>query len=384
MSDKEETMPEFMQMMEDWRGYNPVRNTPLNEAAMAGALDLLHNVRHLPSHRWEYEMKEAITTSDFPLLMGGILDRELLAKYKMVLPDWKTYAKIGSCRDFRQRELHKIQGNENFLPEVPEKGEYLVAPMASSHYHIQVKKRGRQFDISWEAVINDDLEAFTDLPERFSNAAIYTEAYVATNAFAVAAGPNPLLFGTPIADVDGMNVTNQGVLPLTIANLDITRALIAAQVGTQGVPLSIRGIHLVVPPALEVTGRAILTSAFQQWTEVGAGAGVPMPTTNVLPQMGFQLHVNNMLPVIDTSGNKNGTWYLFADTSEGAAVEFDFLKGHESPEICMKASDKVSITGGPVSPFDGDFATDNVFYRVRHCMGAAQFDPRFAYVQVHT
>ncbi len=37
--------------------------------------------------------------------------------------------------------------------------------------------------------------------------------------------------------------------------------------------------------------------------------------------------------------------------------------GQEDPEICMKDSDKVTVGGGALSPFSGDFATDNIFYR---------------------
>jgi hypothetical protein len=374
-----------MELMEGWEGYNPVRGIKVNEAATSRALDLLMNTDRHPMHRWEYLMREAITTTDFPYLFGGILDRELLARYKLVVPDWKAYVKVGSCRDFRQRELHKVQGNDSLLPEVAEKGEYLVAPMSDAHYHINVKKRGRQFDISWESLINDDLGAFSDFPARFSDAALYTESYVATNQIAVAAGPNPLLFGAPIADVDGQNVTNTGVLALTIANLEATLGLMAAQTDVLGKPLSVVGRHVVVPPMLEMTARAVLTSVLKQWTEVGAGGGIPVPTANILTQMGLQLHVNPLLPVIDTSGNNDGTWYVFADLSQGVAVEFDYLRGHESPEVCMKASNKVGVAGGaPIGALEGDFESDNVFYRVRHCMGGAPMDPRFAYAQVHT
>jgi hypothetical protein len=380
---KEDKMPEFLELIEGWEGYSPIGRAKLNEAAISSALNLLMNTDRLPTHRWEYLMKEAITTSDFPYLFGGILDRELLARYTMVVPDWKSYVKVGSCKDFRQREMHKVQGNETLLPEVKEKGEYLVAPMSDAHYHIQVYKRGRQFDISWESLINDDLGAFNDIPDRFSNACIYTEAYIATNQIAVAAGPNPLLFGGAIADVDGQVINNQGALALTIANLEATLGLMALQTDVLGRPLGIQGKHLVVPPRQEFTARAILTSALKQWTEVGGGAGVPVPTTNIIPQLGIQLHVNPLLPVVDASGNRNGTWYVFADPADGVAIEYDYLRGHESPEVCMKSSDKVSVTGGaPVGPFEGDFASDNVFYRVRLCGGAAPRDPRFAYAQV--
>jgi len=93
------------------------------------------------------------------------------------------------------------------------------------------------------------------------------------------------------------------------------------------------------------------------------------------------LHVDPYIPVIDTSQNLN-TWYVFADPSQGAAMEFGYLRGHETPEICMKSSDKVSVGGAALSPFSGDFATDNIFYRVRIVKGSTQLDPRFAYAQV--
>ncbi len=37
---------------------------------------------------------------------------------------------------------------------------------------------------------------------------------------------------------------------------------------------------------------------------------------------------------------------MFGEPSLGAAVEFAFLSGYEDPEICMKASDKVTLGGG--------------------------------------
>jgi hypothetical protein len=263
---------------------------------------------------------------------------------------------------------------------VGQKGEYQVAPVGSRRYTIQAKKRGAQFDISWESLVNDGLGAFADIPQNFADAAINTEAWLVTSLYAAAGGPNAALFGAPI---DG--ITNTGVLALTPANLEITLGLAALQTDPiTGMPLGVRMKHLVVPPALEITARTTLTSALKQWTEVGGGAGVPMPTTSVLPQMGIQLHVDPMLPIVDVSGNRNGTWYLFADRAQGDAIEFDYLRGHETPEICMKASNKVTAAGANLSPFSGDFETDNIFYRCRIACGGTQLDPRFAYVQVHT
>lgn len=376
-------MPEFLKLMESWDGYVPVGSQKLDEAAAARFLDLVSNKERLPAWRQEYLLREVITTSDFPHLFGFTLERDMLARYRAVVADWRSYCKVGTLPNFNEAELHKLQGNDNLLPLVAEKGEYQVAPMSEGHYHRRVYKRGRQFDISWEALINDALNAFSDIPARFAEAVVFTRAYNVTDLFSSALGPDALTYGAALADTaDGQLITNVGALALTILNLEVTMGLMAAQTDVQGRPLGIRAKHLVVPPALEFTARAILTSALKQWTDVAVAGGVPMPTTNVMPQMGLVLHVDPLLPVIDLSANRNGTWYLFADLSQGVAIQMDFLRGHEDPEICMKASDKVTVGGGALSPFSGDFATDNVFYRVRDVHGGTRVDRRYTYAQV--
>jgi len=375
-------MSEFLQLMESWDKFTPIRGTPVNEAAIARTLDLVENRKGWPTHKWEYMLKEAITTSDFPYLFGQILDREVLARYKVFVADWKSYFSVRTLRDFRDVYRHRVIGIDERLPEVAEKGEYLVAPVSECRDYYHLHKYGRQFDISWEALINDDMGAFDDVPQRMANAAIRTEAFNATSTFVDANGPHASLFGAPIADC-GQNVTNLGALALTIANLETTLELMAAQTDPNGEPIAVRGVHLVVSPSLEFTDRKILTSGLKQWTESAVGVPVAYPTTNVVSQVGMQLHIDPYIPVVDTSQNVN-TWYVFGDPSQGAAMEFGYLRGHETPEICMKDSDKVSIGGGALSPFSGDFATDNVFYRVRIVKGSTQLDPRFAYAQVST
>lgn len=373
-------MAEFMPLMENWDGFVSLREkqAKFSESAVASALELLLNTGRMASHRHEYLIREAITTSDFPALFGFIVDRQMMAKYSAWVPNWRAYCATGLLPNFNQAEYHKVSGNDEYLPLVPEKTGYPAIAPVNGHYHRQVFKHGRSFDISWEAQINDILNAFSDLPERFATAAIRTVARDVTDTFASAAGPDVALFGAPIADVDGANVTNLGVLALDVTNLAITLELMAMQRDANLEPISVRGVHLVVPPALELLARSILTS-----TLIQAGAALPVPTVNVIAQMGIQLHVDPYLPIVDTSGNRNGTWYLFADPSQGKAMQMDFLRGYENPDICMKASDRVSVSGAAVSPMDGDFASDNTAYRVRIIHGGAAFDPRYAYAQVH-
>jgi hypothetical protein len=377
-------MADFLEAINNWNGFSKIRNAQkVPEAAMAATLDLIMNKDRLSKRMHEARLEEAITTADFPYLFGQVIDRQLLANYKAVYADWKTYVKMSTVPDFNTVRREKLTGGDNTLAEVPEKGEYQPVKPTNCRYTYAVKKYGRQFDISWESLINDSLGAFNDIPTRFATAALRSEARFVTGLYAASTGDgNAALYGSSLSDC-GQSVTNLGVLPLTIQNLETTMELMAAQTDPNGEPIGVMGKHLVVPPSLEFTARSIMTSTMKMWTYGGDDEAAPVPQamSNVVPQMGLQLHVDPFLPIIDTTHGTTA-WYLFADPSQGAALEFSYLRGYESPEVVMKASNKVAVGGGTLaSPFSGDFETDNVMYRVRHVFGGAPMDPRYTYLQ---
>ena len=366
----------------DWKGWEPVHK-PFTEQQIERGIDLIKNKAGLRTNTHQLVMMEAITTTDFPYLLGTTIERELMAQYGIVQPDYAAYTMKGTVPNFLQHTRHRRNGGRGKLREVTEKGEYLVTPGSDTRYTRQVRKFGEQIDISWESLINDGMGAFDDLAEDYAKMAVNTDHAEVTGLYAAAATPNTDLFGDTITDVNGVAITNLGTLPWSIANMQTTLALMANQTDVNGRPLSIRGLHLVIPTDLEDTVWQGLTSTILQY-ETGLGAVVPQGTTNPLVRHGIQVHVDPWLPQIDTSGNVATTWYLFADTAFNYAIGLDHLRGHEGPEICMKASNKVTMSGAPISPFDGDFDSDDVMYRVRMVLGGNYLDPRCAYAQTGT
>ena len=373
---------ELMELTKGWDSFAPVRGNRGEEyeGRLVETINLLTNSRGLAPHQAEYLLREALTTSDFPLLFGDILDRQMVAAYKAVDPVWKLFSKGRSTvKDFRVAHDYLISGGDQILAEVAEKGEYLASERTELRYEISVKKRGRQFDISWESLINDDLNALKDTPTRFARAASRTEhrlisALYANDVGTHTEGAGGELYQTGVNSAAGL---------LTIANLETGFETMAEMTDLGGEPIFNRPKFLVVPPALEMTARQILTSTIKSWhyggdSEAFATAG-PMPTTNVIEQLGLILVIDPYLPIVDTSNGDTG-WYLFSDPNDIAAIGYAWLAGHEQPEIVMKASDKVSVTGAPVGPMAGDFDTDNVFYRVRHVFGVAAYDWRATYM----
>ena len=377
-------MRELLDLMQDWSGYqvlSEARKGPNHAARVAATLDLLTNARGVPQHRHKYELVEAMTTSDFPFLFGEVLDRQMLASYQAVPPVWKAFVKHSTNKNFLNSFRFAVYGGDQYLAPVDEKGEYLASTRNELRYILAVIKYGRQFDISWESLVNDDLGALRDTPERFARAATRTEHRLVTAAYAGDVGAHVEGAGGNLYEV-GINASANG---LSIANLETALENQAALTDIGGEPILNRSRYLIVPPALEMTAKQILASPNKMWVDhvtraADSGATFfPMPTTNVIPQMSIDLIIDPYLPILDATSGSVG-WYLFSDPTNLAALEVAHLEGHERPEICMKASNKVSMGGGPISPMEGDFETDNVFYRVRICFGVTALDWRGTYM----
>jgi len=365
---------EVMQLMEDWKGFSSVREVSKPEdweQRLTEVANLLYG-GGIAAHRREFLLREAMTTSDFPYLFGDILDRQTLGIYNTVPATWKQYMLGKKVRDFRTARIFGVSGLDTLLNVVEEKGEYPASTKDEYYYDIAVKKMGRQFDISWETLINDDLSLLDDTPRRFAMAASNTEHHRAVLTYA---GD----IGTHGAGNLYENAVNSDAVDLTIANLEDAVAQMATFRSRSGMPMVNKPKYLVVPPELEFTARQILTSTHKYQLATGDTDEVlgPFPTANVIGQYGLQLIVEPWLTYIDAGADDE--WYLFADQNQVASVAYAHLTGHEKPEICMRSSDKLSIGGGSIGPLAGDFATDNVFYRVRVVFGTARMDWRGTY-----
>ena len=318
--------------------------------------------------------QEAMSTSDFSTLFGTVIDRMVYDSYVQRAVQWTQLARRGTVRDFRAVNRYTMDGAESALPQVDELTEYPAAKVTPASYTYSVTKRGRRIPMSWEAWLNGgDLDAFRDLPTRLANAARRTEEKFATGLYASSTGPNGTFFSSGNKNIVTGNPT------LSITGLQTAFQVLASQVDTEGEPIYIEGVTLVVPPALEVVARNILNA-----TEIraaaggGDGTGTDQVTAANWMRDKVTLVVNPWLPLISTT-NGNTSWYLVANPNVGRpAMEIGFLIGHEAPEIWMKAPDAVRVGGGFVDPEMGDFSADSIQWRVRHIVGGVAVDPRMA------
>jgi hypothetical protein len=317
-------------------------------------------------------LQEAMSTSDFPLLFGDIIDRQLLGVYQNWPVTWSTFARKGTRRDFRNASLFTLDGAEGALAKVPQGSPYPEGKVNEGRYQYKVEKYGRQLPFLWEIFVNDDLDALRDMPNRLAIAARVTEERLATELFVDSTGPDATFYS--------VGNKNLAAVPadLTPDSLAIGLAAMWTQVDTDGNPIFTGKVRLVVPPQLTIKARNIV-NASTIVTSPGATSGMQVVTENWAKGEVAEVVTNPWLPIIDTT-NGDGAWYLFADPGIGRpALEVGFLRGHDSPELFMKSPNATRIGGGVVGAEDGDFDTDSTAYKVRHVVGGTLLDPKAAY-----
>lgn len=365
-------MPEFLDLIESFRASNGSdpgggsraggsrRPGDRNPRAFSEALGLVERV--LSGDRYAaLQFEEAMSTSDFPLLFGDIIDRSLVAAYQEYPAEILQITDQRRLRDFRVGKRFAVDGAEGQLEEVGERQEYPERSLSEQADEVSVAKYGARISFSWEQMVNDDLDAFRDAPMRHARAARRTEQKLVSLQYVGASGLNTTLYTAAN--------TLSGNPALTTDNLEAALTHLASQTDEDGEPIFIGGAYLVVPPALESTARRILDTTEFRVTD--ADGNVRIVSGNAVSR-NLQLLVDPYIGAIATS-NADTTWFVFADPNQGrAALEFDRLTGHEQPEIWVRTPDAQRIGGGTVGPDSGSFDTDSIDYRVRHVIGASR------------
>ena len=344
-----------------------------SDAVMSAFMETLERAGNGSNHAY-YQLKEAMVTADFPYLMGDVLDRSLMAQWATTMPAWKQYIKTGTVRDFRQAKWLGIEGMGAVLDAVGERAEYPErGPVEETPITRQVSKYGARFGISWESLINDDLGALRELPQRLVEAARRTEALAASKMYVGTAGPNTNLYSDTYDNIINVHAGATANPALSLANLAQAFLVMSKHTDYDGFPLVIDAVTLVVPPALEVTARNILNA-----TEINVATGGG--AYNAADQIRVANWISGRISLVvdpyvsmTASSNAATSWWLFASTGAARpAIQCDYLAGHEAPELFVKAPNASRVGGGMVAE---SFETDTQEYRIRHVFGFTQVAP---------
>ncbi len=294
-------------------------------------------------------LTEVMTTAHFTAYFTDALSRKFIAAYNDKPSGWKDYTYADEAPDFR--DVKRFRGTKfGTLQLRREKAENKADQITISEVHFGVEEYGKQFDLSWRTLINDDLGAIKLFPTELLQAAIRFE-----NAFVSNLYDN----GATQAALIALGANYAGTGRLTAANLAIGINAMRNKLDANGNPIEIGSVWLVIPPVLEIQAATILESVLM--------AGVATNDVNVLRRYIKGVRVD---PYIATAA-PNIPWYLFADPGELPAVPVLRLTSAPGPFVYQKASDIKMVSGAaPAAFLLGDFISGDIEYGVSDIIGA--------------
>lgn len=327
-------------------------------------------VAALISRNYPGIFRETMTTSDFPYLTGDVIDRMLLARYRDFPSGWRQFCSVKTTlRDFRTVRRLGLNGAEGLWSSVPEESEFEYTSVSEANYTYAPLKYAQGLKISFEALMSDDLDAFTSLPDRLGRGGARTVAKFVTELYVDSSGPHASLYDAGYNNI----VTANPALSMTA--LQTAWGILRGQTDSNGQPIMVEAAILVVPPALEVTARNILNAIQIDMTNAGGISGQTLTVQNWMVG-GLSLVVDPYIPIVASSSNGSTSWFLFASPSVSRpALEVGFITGFSEPQLYQKLANTIRIGGG-VDQMAGDWASMSQEYKGVLAFGGTRLDPK--------
>ena len=339
-------------------GIQPAKVHPAARDISASVVDLARTClsragKTTSFSRSEPLIRSAMSTSDFPAILANAIHKGTLRGYEDEPASHRLWVRTQSVKDFR--EQHRvILGSAPELEHVNEGGEYRQGNLDEDSTSYKVAKFGRLVALTWEVLVNDDLDAFMRIQPAMGQAARRKEADVVYSLLAENTGSGPIMQdGIMLFNANHGNIASNGGAGLDSALLGSARALLRKQTALGGGHLSLVPRTLLVPAELETEAEMLLAQATRHTTTTGAGTTSAIEASTPKWLSGLQLVVEPRLP--------DDAMYLVAGSSQIDTVELGLLEEN---------------MGGPTLAEDEGFVRDIIRWKVRHVFGAKFLDWR--------
>jgi HK97 family phage prohead protease len=278
------------------------------------------------------------STSDFPLLLADTVNRTLRQAYEAAPAGVRRLGRQTTAKDFRAKHRLQFSTAPTLLP-VNEHGEFKSGSMAEAQESYSVSTFGRIIGFTRQAMVNDDLAAFTDVTRRMGQAAAAFEANFLANM--VVSSP-VMSDGKTLFHADHGNLRTGGEMSgaIVVDELSNARQAMRLQKGLLGELISVTPKYLLVGADRETEAEKAISTI------------TPVVSQEVNP---FQ---NKLEVVVDP--RLSTAWYVVADPAEVDGLEYAYLEGAAGPQITT----------------DLGFDFDGVRFRVRLDFGGGFVDWR--------
>ncbi|MGH8032510.1 MAG: ClpP-like prohead protease/major capsid protein fusion protein [Luteimonas sp.] len=255
------------------------------------------------------------STSDFPGLLGDTARKAVLKGYEEAEEQFEKFTRAVSVPDFKPTNLVGLGAFSDLLI-VPEGSEYKYGTFSEQSQAMQIVTYGRLFSITRQAIINDDLGVFGDVPRKLGQAAKRTIGKAVFNLLT----SNPVLAdGFALFSTEHKNLMTGSVISTT--SVDQMRQAMALQKDKDGNTIRVPLKTLLTPIALGGLARTVRTSQY----EVSGSKNLTTPNI-----------VQNTFDVVDDGrfdDNSATAWYGAADPAIVDGIVVGYLDGNQTPYL---------------------------------------------------
>jgi len=300
-------------------------------------------------------LNEALSTSDFPLLLAKGFEVEAIKAEKDAVRQYEPLLYETTHQDFRPKKLRDLFGKD-FFEDVAEGEEYKGASLDETSFEVGLGKTGRRWDLTWELRVNGDFTGLANFPKRLGNAATETENRKVTDLLTDGTGWDAGFFGT----VD--------TKAFTADNLDAVLKAQALKDDYRGDPLDTSNYVLVYTAGLRGEVLRVLNATELELTDTNGTKATKVRIANPFKGLVEPLEVRDLGRGL---GAKRATgWALIpAKSSDLPALVLSKLAGHEDVDIRVKRDQGERPGGGAISPDEGSFNEDTISFRGRKVIG---------------
>ncbi|KAF1697983.1 peptidase [Pseudoxanthomonas jiangsuensis] len=255
------------------------------------------------------------SSSDFPGLLGEAGRKAVLRGYEEAEEQIDQFTRAVSVPDFKPTNLVGLGAFSDLLV-VPEGGEFKYGTFSEQSQAMQIVTYGRLFSITRQAIINDDLGIFNEVPRKLGQAARRTIAKAVFNLI----NSNPVLAdGKTLFHADHGNLLTGAAISTT--SVDAMRVAMGSQKGPDGHRIRVPMKALLTPLALGGLARTVRESQF----EVSGSKNLTTPNI-----------VRNTFDVIDDGrlDDVSATaWYGVANPAFVDGIVIGYLNGNQTPYL---------------------------------------------------
>lgn len=274
------------------------------------------------------------SSSDFGTLLADVARKAMLKGVDEAPETFQQWTTKGVLTDFRATKRVDLTAFPT-LDKVAEGAEYNYGTIGDRGEQIILGTYGKLFTISRQAIINDDLSAFTKVPQLMGRAAMRT---VGDLVYAILTGNPAMSDGKALFHADHKNLMAAGAL--SIARIDAAKSGMRLQKDGKAT-LDIRPGYLLTPVALESTAKALIAA---EYDPALVDAKVPNPVRGLVEVISD--------PRLDDS---SATTSYMAATTQYDTIEVAYLDGNDRPYLEQQQG----------------FTVDGAAFKVRIDAGAA-------------